>query len=262
MKSVSLFYLVRVFTLLMLLIGIGMHTWLTHLRTTDWNNSLWIAIYPINADQSKVSKQYIDRLKVKHFTPVSDFISREAKRYENRLHHPVTLVLANEVRDIPPQPKQDGSVFETMWWSLKMRYWSMQHDAIEGPEPDVRIFVLYHDPEQHEGLNHSLGLEKGLIGVVNAYASKQLSGRNQLIIAHEFLHTIGATDKYNLESGQPIYPEGYAEPDKRPRLPQRYTEVMGGRKAISKTKSAMPRSLKSVLIGSKTAIEIGWSEQN
>ena len=258
MKSVSLFYIVRIFLLLSLLFAVGFQTWLTHIRTTDWNDALWITIYPINADGSERTARYIHELSIREFLPVKDFLFREATKYHKTKDDPVTINLADEVKAIPPQPVENGGPLATLWWSLKMRYWAMHHDSTAGPEPDVRIFVLYHDPEKNDVLRHSLGLEKGLIGVVNAFASRSMRGSNQLVIAHELLHTVGATDKYEAETGLPVYPDGFGEPDRKPRFPQRYTEVMGGRKAVSEHKAIMPRTLKRVVVGSLTAREIGW----
>ena len=44
---------------------------------------------------------------------------------------------------------------------------------------------------------HSTGLQKGMLGVVNAFASADQEGSNAVVIAHELLHTFGATDKYD-----------------------------------------------------------------
>jgi hypothetical protein len=118
--------------------------------------------------------------------------------------------------------------------------------------------VLYHDPEKTQRIAHSLGLQKGLIGVVNAFASKQYKGSNKLVIAHEMLHTVGASDKYTPGSGLPIYPNGYAKPELVPRYPQNKTEIMGGRRPITQNKAVMPTGLKRVIIGPETAKEINW----
>lgn len=75
---------------------------------------------------------------------------------------------------------------------------------------------------------------------------------------HEILHTLGATDKYDLSNGIPQYPEGFADSQQQPLYPQLKAELMGGRIAISKNETEIPASLKSVVIGSKTAKEIGW----
>jgi len=105
---------------------------------------------------------------------------------------------------------------------------------------------------------HSLGLQKGLIGVVNAFASDEQAAQNNVVVAHELLHTVGATDKYDASTNQPTHPGGYAEPDKDPLLPQTFAEIMAGRIPWSTTQSEMPGSLDKVLIGTQTAQEINW----
>ena len=81
-----------------------------------------------------------------------------------------------------------------------------------------------------------------------------------MVITHELLHTLGATDKYDLATNQPLYPEGYAEPDQQPLFPQEKAEIMAGRIPLSETKAAMPEGLTHTLIGEKTAREIKWIE--
>jgi hypothetical protein len=97
-----------------------------------------------------------------------------------------------------------------------------------------------------------------MIGVVNAFASPRQAGSNKVIIAHELLHTLGASDKYDPATGQPIYPGGYAKPDANPTLPQELAELMGGRVPISTLESRIPRSLDEVIIGPATGQEIRW----
>ncbi len=120
------------------------------------------------------------------------------------------------------------------------------------------MFLLYFDPAQSKRLAHSTGLQKGLIGRVNVFASGNMAKQNNVVIAHEFLHTLGATDKYDPATNQPLYPEGYADPDLKPLLPQRYAEIMAGRIPLSQTEAETPASLDDALVGSKTAQEINW----
>jgi hypothetical protein len=58
----------------------------------------------------------------------------------------------------------------------------------------------------------------------------------------------------------PIYPAGYAEPDKNPRLPQSKAEIMGGRIALDDQSAEIPASLAETLIGNATAKEIGLAQ--
>ncbi len=82
------------------------------------------------------------------------------------------------------------------------------------------MFVLYHDPALTPTVPHSLGLTKGLIGVVYAFAAPEMNGENNVVIAHEMLHTVGATDKYNPVDDAPRFPDGYGDPGQRPLFPQ------------------------------------------
>ena len=142
-----------------------------------------------------------------------------------------------------------------------MRYWAWRNDTFTGPQPDVQMFVAYFDPETHPKLRHSLGLRKGMIGVVNAYASRTMAQRNNVVIAHEFLHTVGASDKYDPSNKQPLYPDGYAEPDRIPLYPQRKAEIMGCRIPLSEHDAVMPDSVMKASIGPRTAQEINWFNQ-
>ena len=138
-----------------------------------------------------------------------------------------------------------------------MRWWARSVAAAQdSPAPDVRIFVRYHDPATDLPLENSVGLQKGMVGVVNGYAGRRQNGSNNVVIAHEFLHTLGATDKYDAASGLPLFPQGYAEPERNPRHPQRYAEIMGGRIALADDDALIPSRLKYVIIGEETAAEI------
>ena len=122
--------------------------------------------------------------------------------------------------------------------------------------PQIRIFVLYHDPSFTRSVPHSVGMQKGLIGVVHAFADRGMTGANNVVIAHEILHTLGASDKYDLASLAPLYPAGYAEPDNDPLYPQSSAEIMAGRFAVDAETFEMPESLDDVLVGDATALEI------
>ena len=140
-----------------------------------------------------------------------------------------------------------------------MRWWAHKMTAhFDRPTPDIRLFLVYFDPEHKKVLEHSVGLQKGRIGIVNVFASRRQEHTNNFVIAHEMLHTLGATDKYGPPNMLPIFPGGYAEPDKTPLYPQTMAELMGGRVALSETQAVMPDSLKDTTIGPDSAAEIRW----
>ncbi|MBI5040304.1 MAG: hypothetical protein HZB57_03625 [Gammaproteobacteria bacterium] len=234
-KQGGFFRTLRIAVLLLLLFAVAGDAWLTQLRTTDWNDALWVSIYPINADGSTATADYIAGLDSETFAPVAEFI--------------------------PPAPPPNGQRLAVMAWSLKMRYWAwcMGRDYA-GPPSDIQVFVQYFDPERTDRVAHSLGLQKGMIGVVNAFAARKQSGQNNVIIAHELLHTVGATDKYDPTNSQPLYPQGYADPDDDPLYPQTRAEIMGGRIPLSETEADMPMSLNKTVVGPETAAEINWAQ--
>ena len=249
---------IRIAILLFILFLVAADTYMTKYRAISWDETLWVAIYPINVNQDSRVQQYIDNLTDRDFVKLEEFFVTEAKAYNLPQQKPFRFLLAHKVDELPPAPPEQGSnIFSIAWWSLRLRYWAFMADKTHFL-PHIKIFVIYHSYEDEKQLAHSLGMEKGMIGVVHAYAHRELEGKNALVISHEVLHTIGASDKYDLYSGQPLYPDGYAEPDKQPRFPQLFTELMGGRTPLNETESVMPRSLDSVRIGEKTALEINW----
>lgn len=244
-----MFKAIRIFILLLILLFVSVNTWLTQSRSTDWNNSLYVKVYPINADASGRVAKYIDSLKLDDFRSIEDFIAREVARFGRDVERPVRMELGRPIAEQPPALSKEPSALGIMLWSLKMRWWAggVTEDQ-DSPDPDVRIFVRYHSVQGKPLLENSVGLQKGMVGIVNAYAGRRHAGANNVVIAHEFLHTLGATDKYDPATGLPDYPLGYAEPERTPRYPQRYAEIMGGRIALSERDADIPRSLKLSLI--------------
>jgi hypothetical protein len=256
----SAFRKLRILVLLIILFLVAAGTFLTQLRSTSWDRPLTVAIYPINGDGSTVSRDYIKKLSVESFQNIEAFFASESEHYGLSLKRPVELVMGPVLTELPPEPPRDRNILGVMWWSLKIRFWARAIAREDGPPADIQMFVLFHDPETSPRLAHSLGLQKGLLGVVHAFASQREAGGNNMVIAHELLHTLGATDKYDLQTNQPIYPIGYAEPEKNPLLPQEYAEVMAGRIPISQNNAKQPATLDSVLVGEATAREIRWIE--
>jgi hypothetical protein len=235
-------------------------TWMDRIRTTSWTDPLWIGIYPLNGDGSAAAARYVDALTPDAFADIESFFAHEAHRYGLSLDRPVQIELYAPPREPPPVLGRGAGVLATVTWSLKLR-WYASHAQRDGtkPAPHIRVFVLYHDPAITPRVPHSLGLEKGLIGVVYAFADRGATGSNAVVIAHEVMHTLGATDKYDPASDAPLYPQGFAEPQRQPRYPQRFAEIMAGRRPISPAEYDMPDSLREVVVGARTAAEIRWS---
>jgi len=253
---------IRVSLLLLVLGVVATSTWLDRVRTTSWNETLWVGIFPINGDGSETADRYIASLTPEDFASLETFFASEAARYGVKLDRPVRIELYPSPKEKPPLLAPGSGPIATAWWSLRIRWFAHRAANVPGRAPShIRVFVLYHDPAVTERVPHSLGLQKGLVGVVHAFADPQMQGQNNIVIAHETLHTVGGTDKYDLESGEPQYPDGFAEPDREPRYPQEKAEIMAGQRPLSPREHEMPRGLRDVVVGPVTAREIGWTRR-
>jgi len=253
---------IRILFLLSLLASIAIYAQDQKLNTLYWYQPIPVVIYPINGDDSAETAQYIQTLSANDFNDIDTFFAKHAKKYQLIVQNPTTTSLGKTIGSAPPPPPEDrNNKFKVASWSLKLRYWTYMNtpDDISNKNR-IRLYVLYHQGKENEALEHSLGLQKGLIGIIHAYATPEQNRQNSIIMAHEILHTVGATDKYDYSTNQPIYPHGYAKPERSPLFPQRYAEIMAGRLPLSETKAKMPRDLRFCTIGTQTAREINWIE--
>jgi hypothetical protein len=247
----------RIFILLVILAGVIQQTFLDK-ADLDWKDNFYVAVYPVNADDSAEVGAYIKTLKREDFEPVVEYFATESERYKLGMRHPVEVQLGDVAEKIPPAPPNNGSLLSTIVWSLKFRFFAWNNSPKVPVKPDIRLYLLYYNPATSPMLSHSTALNKGRVGRVNLFGDKSYAKQNLVILTHEMLHTLTASDKYDLSNTLPIYPDGYAEPEKSPRYPQDFAEIMGGRVPMSEAKAEIPKSLLQTLIGDKTAHEIGW----
>lgn len=252
-----MFRKIRILLLLLVLATVALGAWRANARLTAWEHSVHVALYPIAADDSPATARYIHSLDADSTAEIGQWLEGESRRYGKSVLQPVVVRLAPPLAARPPLPPARPGAVDAILWSLQLRWWAWRHDAIAGPKPQVRLFVLYHDPQRTPALPHSTGLNKGQLGLIHAFASPAQQRQNAVIIGHELLHVFGASDKYDPASGQPLHPQGYAEPARAPLLPQERAEIMGGRIPLAADRSEIPDSLAETLIGPETAREIG-----
>jgi hypothetical protein len=256
-----MFKRLRILILLLILLFVALNSYFDRVYSTDWDIPLRVTIFPINGDGSSVTERYITRLEGTDFLSIEAFFTEEAARYGIALERPIQFARGKQIRELPPMREPASGLVSSIVWSLRTRYWAWRvPEHADGPKPDVQLFLLYHDPAKSSTLPHSVGLQKGLFGIVNVFADRELEGANDTVIAHELLHTLGATDKYNMADNQPLHPLGFAEPERDPLYPQVFAELMGGRIPLSPDDSQIPPSLRQVIVGPATALEIGWKK--
>jgi hypothetical protein len=248
---------IRIVILLLILLRVAQLAWQDR-SVLDWQRNLYVAVYPVNASGSPKVAAYLASLNRDDFEPLSQYFASEAAQYKLAVYRPVEVQLGTEVKAVPPEPPVNGHLLSNAMWSLKFRYFAWQNSPKVPVKPDIRLYLLYYDPAVSPQLSHSTALNKGRVGRINVFGDKAHSRQNLVIVAHELLHTLSATDKYDLTTNMPVYPEGFAEPDQQPRYPQGFAELMGGRIPLTETTATIPESLNRTIIGEKTAREIGW----
>lgn len=229
-------------------------------RALQWRTPLHVALYPVNADGSEEVDTYIASLNEEDFDVLEQFFNREARKYQLGIAQPIIFHLGPRIQDVPAAPPAvGGSWLDILIWSLKFRWYSWHHQPEVGVPVDISLYLLYHDASQNKRLQHSTALQKGRIGRVNLFAAASQHDMNTVVIAHELLHTLSATDKYDLATNKPLFPQGYAEPYMEPRYPQSHAEIMAGRIPLQEHRSRMAKHLNEAVIGRPTAREIGWA---
>lgn len=250
----------RLAILLAILLAVALNAWLDRRRSTDWDAPLRVTVYPIAFADDAGTRSYVASLDATGFEQAVAFFAREADRHGLVLEEPLRLRVSHAATRLPPAAPADPGPLSVAAWSLRLRYWAWRvasNDPL--PTPDVQVFALYHAAQEGAALPDSLGLSKGLVAVTHLFAAPDASSSNQVVLVHELLHTLGATDRYDLATGQPLVPDGLGDPLQDPRFPQVTGEIMAGRIATAADAAEIPRSLGQMLVGPATAREIGWT---
>jgi len=256
---VSVFKLFRVVLLLSILVAILYGTWLTEKQMASWDRPILVTVYPIAADGKKSTLEYARRLDSDSFRPVNEFFSQQSGPYGFTVTPAFRFQVAPVSTERPPPVPPQFNTAAIAWWSLKMRAWSWLQARRDGLiSADIQVFLLLHGLNGLTEMGISVGMRKGRYGVIKAIAKESQAQHNLVVFTHELLHVLGATDKYVLSTGEPIYPDGYADPEQEPLFPQKRAEIMGGAIPLSAYSSALPESLQQCKIGRLTAQEIGF----
>lgn len=226
----------------------------------NWDKPVRVVIHPINIHDSKVVQNYIDNLKESDFDEIEEFVKTNSAMYRDK---PVqmNIELSKQVKKSPRLPTEEvaNSMWRTILWSLEFRAFGLLNFKKDDLGADTVLYLTYTDPKRSKTeLERSTALERGRMAVINLYADPDDKPFNNPIILHEMLHTFGAEDHYDLSNGYPIFPLGFAEPDKKPLLPQVKSEIMGGYIPVNDIDFIMPQSLESVVLSKNTATELGW----
>lgn len=189
------------------------------------------------------------------FVAIEDYFAVQARHHGLDLGMPFEFRLADQIDQSPPPPPAEYLTRYRLRWAAQLRWWHFRLER-QGLDPDIVLVLRFHSGDSN-GRLHSIGMAQPRLALINLSADPELYAYNQVIIAHELLHTVGASDLYS-PNLSPSYPEGYAEPDREPTYPQTLAELMAMRIPINEEISRPPRFLDETQVGERTAREIGW----
>jgi hypothetical protein len=177
--------------------------------------------------------------------------------FEVRGPHPVA--------SLPPPPPRVGAALSAYERWQRTRDFLAWYDARRAERPFLEpnaVFVTFYGPSAAEHFRgvHSVSDRRSRRGFV--FAPLTGEGRDAALVnvAHELLHLFGATDKYDGE--RCLFPTGWVEPWKEPRLPQRYAEVMAQGIPLAEGRTEASLDLfETMRVGVETAHEIGWIDR-
>ncbi|MCU4595118.1 hypothetical protein C7E16_02015 [Acinetobacter radioresistens] len=246
---------IRIVVLLLILLVVAINAWRD--QNQNWDRPVTVLLHPINADQRSSTQQYIDQLTIDQFKDIQKYLSSAAAPYRIQ---PVYFYfqLGRPLQQLPPKVPEQAGLIDVILWSLKFRFYAWKNSMRQEGSPSVTLYLNFYDPQFNRILKHSTALEKGRIGSVNLFASSKQTQQNQIVLVHELLHAFGASDKYDLNTGLPLYPQGYADPHLQPLYPQKRAEIMTGHIPLSADKSRMAENLQQTMVSRQTATEIGW----
>jgi hypothetical protein len=190
-------------------------------------------------------------------------LASEYHRYGGHLAQPVTFTLFGPVsadRGPPADPDSDIPSLARHAYEL----WRWTHAIDEGSNLpthsfDSRIYLVIRAPHD-TGRQWVEGSSEagGRVGVARVEIDESSVDLALFVVSHEFLHTLGASDKYG-PTGRALIPNGLVEPDRVPRYPQRFAEVMARNLVLAPNDERPPESIAELGVGIATAREIGWA---
>ena len=122
---------------------------------------------------------------------------------------------------------------------------------------DIRVYVFHTPAGGRRIFAEGVAAETGDYAFVEASVTPRGALLTALAVAHEALHCVGASDKYDA-GGHARESEGLVDPAREPRYPQARAEIMVGERPLAPGRGALPERADQIGVGVVTAREIGW----
>jgi hypothetical protein len=195
-------------------------------------------------------------------TALADALSEEMHRYrEGSPPFSFEVFTLDAPGLAPPEPPADDGLVAAGRYTWRLHGFTSDVDeraGIAGRRFDSRIYLLA-SPVKNERRKSVEGLSQdgGRVGMVAVELDATMVDFALFVVAHELFHTLGAPDTYD-PGGEPLVPDGLADPDRVPRYPQDAVELMARHRAVAPGRSVPPEGLDELRVGAATARAIGW----
>jgi hypothetical protein len=265
----SAFRRVRVLLLLLALATLGIYAMDLQVERDarrEWLRPLQVAVVLVELGDLTPAVEHAFRARARD---AAELLAAERRRFLARSDAPFVFHVFGPVpgETRPRAPDEDAEtgeagLFDRMLYGFELRrFLGRLNDAavLDANRFDVRMYVFATPaaPGQAPRFVEGVGESGGELGMVDVDLDLTMIETAWIAVAHETLHTVGATDKYT-QSGRSAVPEGLADPTRQPLYPQKHAEIMAGEIALSPDEGRLVDRLQDVRIGTTTAREIGW----
>ncbi len=225
----------------------------------DWDHTVSVAVVILQL--APLNETALPALRNRSRT-METRLASELQRYRPGAPSPFSLSLIGPVAVTQPPPELGGDGFaERALHAYAQWRYLRDINVVAGVDPsafDSRIYLTARPataaaPALVEGASE----DGGRVGTVQVDLDAAMADFALIVVTHELLHTLGATDKYDA-AGKVKAPGGLAEPDAKPLYPQRFVEIMARNRPLSLTEEKAPDTIADVAVGPATAREIGW----
>lgn len=251
------------FGILLIVIVVAARIYYHDNKKFDWDRTYNVALIEVAYGSKESTRTLSSNGKEILQQSLEKWFESEAKRVYNSQIKPFRFEIlgpAFNEKTPPTLPTENDSLWTRYKQTSAFIKFFNDRFAQTGANPDnfdIKLYLYIYPADK--GLDydkqHSVGTTRGRFGVVFLPIGKQSAGRTTCLIAHEILHTVGASDKYD-GSRLTVYPDGYFFPAQR--YPQQFAEIMALATPIDIGREKDADNLDTSRVGNKTAEEIGW----
>ena len=254
------FFRVRVTVLLLVLFGVALYAWndvRSRKARRDWAHPLEVAVVVLA--EPGVDTAALDAFR-ERLPALEERLTSEKHRYQPGSWKPFAFTMFGPLPPSGAAPKleEDGFFALAGHSYANWRYFGEVDERahLTAKAYASRIYVTVRAPrDANRTFVEGESEQDGRIGSVDVELDPASVDFALIVVAHELMHTLGATDKYD-PKGRPKLPEGLAEPDLG--TYQTKVEIMAQTRPVTIDVFAQPDTLGDVAVGPATAREVGW----